>query len=228
MSLCRLLPSATVVTPATLTVGQVSPPPAMRHVPSVAYTSANMFRVDTSGSDGTFMQGQGQWFTSQYLYQGPSDAVNLIASLVGAQGSVLPVIPPAQNATWNVTFFGPFLHCNNISGILRDAITLDVAQYINASMFRYNLREESTVTNFSGDNMILLYLAWKAPIPSSLDPDDPRFAIFAQPLREVSSRSYDPPGRQSGDLTPLYVALMPSTIKTILEKRRAYCGHELE
>jgi hypothetical protein len=202
----RLLPIATVITPATLTVGQISPLPEMRDVQGVAYTSANMFTVSTISSNGSFLQTGGNWNTASYEYQGPSDAVSLIANAVGAQGGVLPVLPPAQNSTWDVSFFGPSMRCNNVSDHLRDRITLDIAQRMNESMFHNNLHKDSLVDS----PLNPLFLAWTPPIPSNLSAEDSASATHVLPLnRKVD---YDIANRHDGDLFPLYVAIIPSAI----------------
>jgi hypothetical protein len=205
----RLLPVATVITPATLTVGQISPPPEMRDVQSVAYTSANMFTVSTISSGDQYLQRDGQFYTASYDYQGPSDAVNLIAITVGAQGGVLPLIPPAQNSTWNSTFFGPSIRCKNVSDGLRNAISLDVARYMNDSMFQHNLKVESD-TDYSALNP--LYFAWTPSVPSDLALDDPSFEGYVRPLHRHESKKYDVSDRGTGDTAPLYVAVIPSAI----------------
>jgi hypothetical protein len=202
----RLLPIATVITPATLTVGQISPPPEMRDVQSVAYTSANMFTVSTISSNGSFLQTGGNWNTASYKYEGPSDAVSLIANAVGSQGGVLSVLPPAQNSTWNVSFLGPSMRCNNVSDHLRDRITLDIAQYMNESMFHNNLHKDSLVES----PLNPLFLAWTPPIPSNLSAEDSSSATRVLPLnRQVN---YDIANRHDGDLFPLFVAIIPSAI----------------
>lgn len=79
-----------MITPATLTVGQISPPPEMRDVQSVAYTSANIFTVSTISSGDQYLQGNDQFYTALYDYQGPSDAVNLIATLLAHKAACSP------------------------------------------------------------------------------------------------------------------------------------------
>jgi hypothetical protein len=199
----RLLPIATVITPATLTVGQISPLPEMRDVQSVAYTSANMFTVSTISSNGSFLQTGGNWNTALYKYQGPSDAVSLIANAVGSQGGVLPVLPPAQNSTWNVSFFGPSMRCNNVSDHLRGRITIS----INELMFHNNLHKDSLIDS----PLNPLFLAWTPPAAPNISAEDSASATHVLPLnRQVD---YDIANRHDGDLFPLYVAITPSAIK---------------
>jgi hypothetical protein len=181
----------------------------MRDVQSVAYTSANMFTVSTISSGDQYLQRDGQFYTASYDYQGPSDAVNLIAITVGAQGDVLPLIPPAQNSTWNSTFFGPSIRCRNVSAGLRNAISLDIASYMNDSMFQHNLKVESDM-DYSALNP--LYFAWTPSVPSDLSPDDPSFEGYVRPLHRHGSKKYDISDRGTGDMAPLNVAVIPSAI----------------
>jgi len=181
----------------------------MRDVQSVAYTSANIFTVSTISSGDQYLQGNDQFYTASYDYQGPSDAVNLIAITVGAQGGVLPLTPPAQNSTWNSTFFGPSIRCRNISDGLRNAISLDIASYMNDSMFQYNLKVESD-TEYSALNP--LYFAWTPSVPSNVSSDDPSFEGYVRPLHRLQDKEYDISDRRTGDMAPLYVVVMPSAI----------------
>lgn len=187
-------------------------------MPNVAYTSANMFTVSTISSGDTFYQGNnGQWYTESYEYQGPSDAVNLIAITVGAQGGVLPITPPAQNSTWSVNFFGPSMHCHNVSGPMHDAITLDIARYMNDSMFVNNLRDESSSTGLTNSALNPLYIAWTPPVPADFNPDNSSFGSYVHPIHRPTSgsKSYDPSDRGNGDLAPLFVAAIPSANKLL-------------
>ena len=182
----------------------------MRDVQSVAYTSANMFTVSTISSGDQYLQGNEQFYTASYDYQGPSDAVNLIAITVGAQGDVLPLVPPAHNSTWNTTFFGPSIRCRDVSDGLRNAISLDIAIYMNDSMFQHNLKEESDTENSA---IIPLYFAWTPSVPSDLSPGDPSYEGYVRPLHRHESKKYDISDRGTGDMAPLYVAVIPSAVK---------------
>lgn len=57
-----------------------------------------------------------------YEYNGPSIAVRRIAAASAAQGSVLPIVPPALNASWTTQFYGPAIHCHSVSESLRNEI----------------------------------------------------------------------------------------------------------
>lgn len=50
----------------------------------------------------------------RWAWTGPSRAIQHMASRVMAAGQVLPVTPPASNATWTLDFWGPALQCNDV------------------------------------------------------------------------------------------------------------------
>jgi hypothetical protein len=207
----RLIPITTLIAPATLTVSQVSSLPEMRDVPSVAYTGANMFTVTAISSSSQYLQ-HGQYYTASYDYQGPSDAVNSLAITLSTQGVMLPVTPPAPNSNWNSIFFGPSIRCRNVSAGLRNAISLDIASYMNDSMFQHNLKVKSGMS-YSALNP--LYFAWTPSVPSDLSPDDPSFESYVRPLHRHESKKYDISYRGTRDTAPLYVAVIPSAIALI-------------
>ena len=57
-----------------------------------------------------------------FNYEGPSQLVQRIASATAAQGEILPITPPALNASWSLEFWGPSVHCNNVSDSQRTAV----------------------------------------------------------------------------------------------------------
>ncbi|KAL8985284.1 MAG: hypothetical protein Q9205_000982 [Flavoplaca limonia] len=57
-----------------------------------------------------------------YLWSGPSQAIQYMASRVMVAGEVLPVTPPASNATWKLHFWGPALQCNDVPETKSDEI----------------------------------------------------------------------------------------------------------
>ncbi|KAG9648756.1 hypothetical protein KCU95_g4135, partial [Aureobasidium melanogenum] len=68
---------------------------------------------------------------SEYCYRGPNNLVERVATAVGAQGQVLPIIPPALNASWSLNFWGPSLQCSNVEGQEREDIWANVWDYLD-------------------------------------------------------------------------------------------------
>ena len=102
------MPIASVVPPATLTVGSAglfhhSP----HNVPNVDFVSLNYLSGLTQGDYGIG--------ASQYFYTGPSVAVENVARAASVDGSILRIRPPGANTSWSLDFPGPGLRCTNAS-----------------------------------------------------------------------------------------------------------------
>lgn len=69
-----------------------------------------------------------------YEYKSPSIALRRIVAATAAQGDILPISPPALNASWQIDFWGPAIHCNNVSSQNRTNI---LENYKNAPGFLY-------------------------------------------------------------------------------------------
>jgi hypothetical protein len=82
---------------------------------------------------------------ADYCYRGPGRLVQRIAKAVGAQGQILPIVPPSPNASWSLDFWGPSLQCNNVKGQDYDDIW--------ANLWEHYARDEDCASSFS-------YLAW--------------------------------------------------------------------
>lgn len=123
----RLLPTASIITPATLSVGTDHPLPIYMNVPNVEFSSLNLAApMAASGSyDSADGEDPGVW----YMYGGPSLTVQRITDAVAAQGSILPVVAPSSNPIWDLNFNGPSLHCNPVSSEFRNAILTNILNY---------------------------------------------------------------------------------------------------
>ncbi len=121
----RLLPIASIITPATLSVGIDFPPPLYMNVPNVDFSSLNL--AAPMALYGTTEQyGESGFY---YLCAGPSPTVQRITDAVAAQGSILPVAAPSVNSTWDLDFNGPSLHCNPVSSGFRHAVLANILNY---------------------------------------------------------------------------------------------------
>ncbi|GAB7344240.1 hypothetical protein MBLNU457_2124t1 [Dothideomycetes sp. NU457] len=115
-AITALLPLASIVTPATLTIvqKQITPAPTNQtHVPNVDFASLNY--VQDMSPSGAQMFQQVTDSPPEYLYNGPSTTVSEIVQAGAVQGSVAPINPPARNTSWTVGFNGPALTCKSIS-----------------------------------------------------------------------------------------------------------------
>lgn len=76
---------------------------------------------------GSFKYAAGMGFYNNYwLWSGQSQAIQHMASRVMAAGQVLPVTPPAPNATWTLDFWGPALQCNDVPETKSDEIFTNI------------------------------------------------------------------------------------------------------
>ncbi|KAM0714117.1 hypothetical protein Q7P37_011081 [Cladosporium fusiforme] len=116
--ICWLLPLASVFPPATLTV--LSAPKEM-----IRSEITTVPKLDFGN------QYFATWLPESmyYEYNGPSMAVRRIAAASGAQGSVLPMTPPALNSSWSTQFFGPAIHCEDVGEPNRTSILNNYGAY---------------------------------------------------------------------------------------------------
>ncbi|KAF2716003.1 hypothetical protein K431DRAFT_350651 [Polychaeton citri CBS 116435] len=125
-----LIPLASVVTPATLTVkvAQLQPvPSSLQQVPNLDFRSLN-FAASMAARESSDLR--------EFFYNGPQFELERVAVAVAAQGAILSITPPKPNATWSLTFPGPRINCqrlandtsNDIMEILRES-----SAYINCN-----------------------------------------------------------------------------------------------
>ncbi|KAK5722309.1 hypothetical protein LTR15_005538 [Elasticomyces elasticus] len=120
-------PVATIVTPATLSVsGGPSLQFSMNEVPQFDFASLDF------SSNMPYMSNDDE--RSIFGYNGPSQTVQSIASAVLALGQILPINAPASNTSWVLDFWGPALQCQEVEGVDREAIWVNIwNSYDNAT-----------------------------------------------------------------------------------------------
>ncbi|KAL8834326.1 MAG: hypothetical protein Q9176_007554 [Flavoplaca citrina] len=121
----RLMPIASIITPATLSVGVDSP--IYMHVPNVDFSSLNLAARMAAYGPTRLSNGEEPGF--DYAYNGPSLTVQRITDAVAALGFIMPVPAPSVNASWDLDFDGPSLHCNPVSLDFRRAILENIIDY---------------------------------------------------------------------------------------------------
>lgn len=60
------------------------------------------------------------------VWTGPSQRLQHTAMAVMGLGQILPISPPAPNATWKLDFWGPALRCDNVAQPERDEIYTNI------------------------------------------------------------------------------------------------------
>ncbi|RHZ70637.1 hypothetical protein CDV55_105263 [Aspergillus turcosus] len=105
-----LLPVASVVTPATLTVHQrQTANSSPKRVPQVDFTSLNFPNLAWQDTPG-------------FRYEGPANSVMKVVEATASGGEILSISAPASNSSWRLSFPGPSLSCISVSDPLRTAI----------------------------------------------------------------------------------------------------------
>jgi hypothetical protein len=70
---------------------------------------------------------------SNYVYNGPSQAVLEVSNAVMAQGELLQIHPPAPNASWIVDFVGPSLKCSDVGSGMHQRLRQNINAGMNAT-----------------------------------------------------------------------------------------------
>ena len=125
---CRCIPVATIFPPATLSVANVPGTiTSMLKVPQYDFTTLD-FVAPMESTDGvTNWTTLGETTeTSLWAWSGPSQPLQNIATAVMALGQILPISPPAPNASWSLNFWGPLLQCSDVLGNERDQIWTNI------------------------------------------------------------------------------------------------------
>lgn len=127
----RLIPIASIVTPATLSVesAAVQPPPS-RMAPVPQFDYVNLDFLSAMKSSGATSGSQAPNVT-EYCYDGPGHLMERVATAVAAQGEILPIAAPAPNASWTLSYHGPALQCEHVTGEERLNIWRNVFAFTN-------------------------------------------------------------------------------------------------
>ncbi|KAE9378213.1 hypothetical protein N431DRAFT_435384 [Stipitochalara longipes BDJ] len=114
-----LIPIASVITPAALTVAVAPTIPVlsqMIRVPSVDFHSLNFANI--------------QALRSGFVYSSPKYAVDKVVAATAAQGSILSIPARTSNASWALDFAGPSIVCTDVQGSMMS----DIQQNIQAAV----------------------------------------------------------------------------------------------
>ncbi|KAI5366053.1 hypothetical protein Slin14017_G036930 [Septoria linicola] len=181
-----LIPIASIVTPATLSVGIRIPSSREVQVPDIALQSlklvADMRRASPSSTSwncsnsGPSSSGDAEncQISAEYTYDGPGSTVRRIAQATAAQGAILAVEAPAPNSSWTMSFSGPHLSCQPVTEVTERIFQESIANY------SFGLNTSGTCRNAPG------YIAWSPPTCASCEINDEevdarRVAPFTQP-----------------------------------------------
>jgi hypothetical protein len=173
---CWLLPIASIITPATLSVDSVSFDKFVaRRVPRIDFASTNFANLGSGLSVNTNFDDdddltpdsiQVQPVVDQYhMYSGPMPEVQRITAGAATQGAISSIEPPSTNSSWTLEFHGPALVCDKVDQKLANYITQDVERVINASRissFEYEGLQYLEATVYG-------YLSWTPGVNNSVE-----------------------------------------------------------
>jgi hypothetical protein len=201
----RLLPIASIIPPATLSVGSQSPPPIRMNVPNVEFSSLN-FAAPMAAYGITPSKDNETAFN--YMYAGPSLTVQRIVDVVAAQGSILPVAAPSVNSTWDLDFNGPSLRCHPVRSDFRHAVLANVLNYTFA---RSQNTMQDNCTHGPG------YLAWH---PGMMTPNRSMTRYLPFIISHLNSSSGalnndDSHGYPYSDMASVFLAIAPTLFSSV-------------
>lgn len=172
--ICWLLPIASIITPATLSVDSVSFDKFVpRRVPRIDFASTNFanlgsglsvntnFNHDDLGPGSTEVQPVVDHYN---MYAGPMPEVQKVTAGAAAQGAISSIEPPSTNSSWTLKFHGPAIVCDKVDQTLSNYITQDVERVINASRisYKYEVMQYTEATVYG-------YLSWAPGVNNSVE-----------------------------------------------------------
>ena len=135
----RLIPLASIIAPATLSIQMAAVIPApttLTRVPnldfrSMVFTASMPLMLDFSGTSNI----------GTYLYNGPSQAVAETTNAVMAQGQLSYITPPASNSSWTLDLMAPYVKCEDVDSDMhqrfRRNIFTSMKGLVNANLYSY-------------------------------------------------------------------------------------------
>ena len=87
-------------------------------VPQINWINQRLYDVRSKEGSNTFN------------YFGPSPALQRIVAATAAQGQILTITPPALNTSWSLDFWGPAIHCSEVTGSERTSISDNYGSFL--------------------------------------------------------------------------------------------------
>ncbi|KAI5367422.1 hypothetical protein Slin14017_G024580 [Septoria linicola] len=144
---CWSLPIAAIISPASLSVvfDRINPSPVWdAFVPQPAFDSLAFGKFKA-----TYRNGK-----TTVAYTGPTEEVSRVALASAAQGIILPIEPPATNATWQTTITAPRLACDSIDPYVQEEIKANLIDFFN------NVTNTSDWPSWT--TIMFNYISWNA------------------------------------------------------------------
>ncbi|KAI9642501.1 hypothetical protein NHQ30_009306 [Ciborinia camelliae] len=103
-----------------------------------------------------------------FEYNGPSKLVQRVAAATAAQGTILPIEPPALNASWSIDFWGPSIHCDYLSDSERAVVLRNYGSYLQtggrAPFSYFSWASTKSILPFFNDTVLLSLSNTSTPI----------------------------------------------------------------
>jgi hypothetical protein len=187
LTLSRLIPIASIITPATLSVVSKAMEPQPIHkyyVPTINFDTRSYVA-------GLSAAGSGRYYPQKLTYEGPSQALQRMTTALGTLGNILPIDPPSSNSSWDTEFRGPAIRCDPFSASDSSAIEQNIREYIKSG---------SVCLYAPG------YITWFGDLPSD---ENGRTISDAEPVVE-------PNGQLSSDGDARFrLALLPTLLTVV-------------
>jgi hypothetical protein len=130
----RLIPIASIFTPATLSVESKAMEPQPTHeyyVPTINFDTLS-YVADLSAIEST------KYNPQKLIYEEPSQSLKRLATAVGALGTALPISPPSSNSSWETEFRGPAIRCDPLSASESKAVEQNILEYVKSGDVCYS------------------------------------------------------------------------------------------
>lgn len=125
LTLVRLLPIASITTPATLGIKSEAIIPTPHQMERI-----HAARFDSFSYMSPMISDYNSGPSSFYEYYGPSQTLRRVVTAVSTQGSILPLDSPGTNATYTTTFSAPAVYCDELPSNEQRVVQENLADYI--------------------------------------------------------------------------------------------------
>jgi hypothetical protein len=112
-------------------------------------------------------------------------------------GQILPITPPATNASWTLDFWGPALQCNDVTGTERDDIWINIWNSYNGSSASYPYLSW------------VPWVSWNPDVASGMNPDLPFHFLNSTPNEGPIGLS--PSFLSTEEPASIFIAVLPES-----------------
>lgn len=126
------MPLASITTPGSLSITNRQKLPSpwnITEVPAIRFDTMSYLAGVTTNPPPVTGE-DAEWLKGKYSYNGPSQALRRLATAIGAQGAILPIVPPSPNASWTSQLDAPALHCHTLSESEQSDVQSDIGEHI--------------------------------------------------------------------------------------------------